>query len=111
MDDLQNSGELYHVMPEAKTDADRLRATGSTATAHPKGAGKVTYEPRKRPTLRFSLDQWDAERAFVGDPEPIRWLVKGSIPAGVSGMVAAAGDTGKSYILLDLCERVARGFG
>ena len=46
---------------------------------------------------------------YHGEPKKVEWLVVGSIPLGQPGMVAAMGDTGKSYLLLDLCVRVACG--
>jgi len=46
---------------------------------------------------------------YEGEPTPSEWLVQGSIPLGSPGMIAAMGDTGKSFLLLDLCARVALG--
>jgi hypothetical protein len=54
----------------------------------------------------IDLGAWAADR-YSGDPPPIEWLVEGTIPKAVPVMVAAMGDTGKSYLLLDLCLRVA----
>ena len=45
----------------------------------------------------------------VGEPPSSKWLVCGTIPAGVPTMVAAQGDTGKSMLLLELGCRVAFG--
>jgi hypothetical protein len=39
----------------------------------------------------------------------MRWLVSGAVPEGVAGLVVAAGDTGKSYLLLELGMRIAWG--
>jgi hypothetical protein len=54
------------------------------------------------------FDEWDGN-AFNGVPAPRRYLIDGSLPLGVPGVVAAAGGLGKSYLMLDLALRVATG--
>ncbi len=56
----------------------------------------------------FSIFDWTVDR-FVGEAPPVKWLVDGVIPLGVPGMVSAAGDTGKSFALLELHRRIAFG--
>ncbi|WP_421579485.1 AAA family ATPase [Shinella sp. M31] len=56
----------------------------------------------------LSIFDWTVDR-FVGAAPPVEYLVDGVIPLGVPGMVSAAGDTGKSYALLELHRRVAFG--
>ena len=56
--------------------------------------------------LAFDLGDWDALSVFVGDAPPQKWLVSGAIPRGVAGIIAAAGDTGKSFTMMELCLRV-----
>jgi hypothetical protein len=62
------------------------------------------------PTPPLSIFDWTVDR-FVGAAPPVEYLVDGVIPMGVPGMVSAAGDTGKSYALLELHRRVAFGSG
>ncbi|WLR98615.1 AAA family ATPase [Shinella sumterensis] len=62
--------------------------------------------PALAPAL--SIFDWTVDR-FVGAAPPVEYLVDGVIPMGVPGMVSAAGDTGKSYALLELHRRVAFG--
>ena len=59
-------------------------------------------------TRTIDLYQWGAER-WEGDPPIRKYLVSGRIPLGVAVMVAAMGDTGKSFILLALAVLVATG--
>ncbi len=56
----------------------------------------------------LSIFEWTVDR-FVGEAPAVEWLVDGVIPLGVPGMVSAAGDTGKSFALLELHRRIAFG--
>lgn len=56
----------------------------------------------------LSIFEWTVDR-FVGEAPAVEYLVDGVIPLGVPGMVSAAGDTGKSFALLELHRRVAFG--
>ena len=56
----------------------------------------------------IDITEWGAER-WTGEPPARRYLVSGRIPLGVAVMVAAMGDTGKSFILLSLALLVATG--
>lgn len=66
------------------------------------------FENDTQPPARSRLE-FKTPLEYQGEPEPTEWLVEGGIPLGVPGMVAAMGDTGKSYLLLDLCVRIACG--
>jgi AAA domain-containing protein/bifunctional DNA primase/polymerase-like protein len=50
-----------------------------------------------------------ASSRFNDDPPEIQYLVNGSIEHGIPGIIPAMGDTGKSFLMLELCRRV--GFG
>lgn len=63
----------------------------------------IPAEPRE-----LSILEWTVDR-FVGEAPKVEYLVDGVIPLGVPGMVSAAGDTGKSFALLELHRRVAFG--
>lgn len=56
----------------------------------------------------FSIFDWTSSR-FVGDPPPPEYLVDGVIELGIPGMVAAMGEVGKSFTLLELKRRIAFG--
>lgn len=56
----------------------------------------------------LSIFEWTVDR-FVGEAPAVKYLVDGVIPLGIPGMVSAAGDTGKSFALLELHRRVAFG--
>jgi len=72
----------------------------------PNGHAKTASGP---PPLPFTLMEWDARAAFAGDAPPQRWLISHVIPRGVAGLIASAGDLGKSFLCLELCLRVTRG--
>jgi hypothetical protein len=59
--------------------------------------------------LKFDLDHWDAREAFKGEAPEQTWLIGGIMPRGVAGLLAAAGDTGKSFTALEPCLQVTRG--
>jgi hypothetical protein len=65
----------------------------------------VIGEQQEKP---FSILDFCAEN-FTGEPEPIKWLFDEVVPLGIPMMVAAMGDTGKSYMALHACCRVAYG--
>lgn len=62
------------------------------------------------PTDPPALDllSWGAER-FSGTPEPAKELVEGRFRLGAPYMLAAMGDTGKGFLLLDLFLKIATG--
>ncbi len=66
----------------------------------------IEYDPGTPAKSRLEFETADS---IQGEPKPVQWLVQGSFPMGQPGMVAAMGDTGKSYLLLDLAIRVAIG--
>ncbi len=57
----------------------------------------------------LDLQAWNAAKCYSGKPPEIRWLVEGTIPSGVPVLLAAAGDTGKSFLALKLALAVACG--
>lgn len=67
-------------------------------------AVRVQLDRRGAPGL--SISDWGVER-FQG-PAPVReFLVEGMIPVGSSAMLAAMGDAGKGFLLLDLLLKVS----
>lgn len=67
--------------------------------------GEVTLEG---PPPGLDLNAWRSSR-FVGEPPEIQWLIRDAIPMGIPAMVAAAGDVGKSMLLLEAGRRIAFG--
>lgn len=67
-----------------------------------------TTAPKDVPTQARSvaLVDWST---LTGMPPQTEWLVGGTIPLGEPGLIASMGGLGKSYLLLDLCVRVASG--
>lgn len=86
---------------DAGNDADALVALCTGAA--PVAANDNAPSP-------LSIFDWTVDR-FVGEAPRVEYLVDGVIPMGVPGMVSAAGDTGKSFALLELHRRVAFGSG
>ena len=58
----------------------------------------------------FRIRDWGMDR-YVGAAKPIDWLIEDVLPRGIPGLMASMGGIGKSYLLLDLCVRVAAGPG
>jgi hypothetical protein len=56
----------------------------------------------------YDLPKFVSSR-FNSNPPDIKYLVDRSIEHGIPGIVPAMGDTGKSFLMLELCRRV--GFG
>lgn len=56
----------------------------------------------------LDLMAWTADR-YAGEPKPIKWLCKGTIPLGIPALIAAMGGLGKSYLALDLALQIAAG--
>jgi AAA domain len=72
----------------------------STASGFDFEAAYAAAAPRT-----LTLREYGAER-FTGSPPPVSWLVEGSIPLGVPVLLAAMGDTGKSFVALSVCYHV-----
>src|SRR4051794_38165738 len=65
---------------------------------------------RPESSLNFHIEDWAAVAPrFMGQPPKTAWLVSETIPLRVPGMVAAMGDLGKSFLLVDLAMRVTCG--
>jgi hypothetical protein len=86
---------------DAGNEADALVALCSSADPIP-------ANDNQRPSPPFSIFEWTVDR-FVGPAPAVEYLVDGVIPLGVPGMVAAMGDTGKSFAMLELHRRVSFG--
>jgi hypothetical protein len=56
----------------------------------------------------YDLLRFTASR-FSSNPPEIEYLVDRSIEHGIPGIIPAMGDTGKSFLMLELCRRVAFG--
>lgn len=64
----------------------------------------ATVAPQKQ---GLDLSAWDAVEICKGEAPPRQWLVDQTIPLSAVTLFAAAGDTGKGMILLDLALKVA----
>ncbi len=100
-------------IPEARQDNTRLvdtsRLVANGLAKHP-GAdtASVVANDNRLDGGAFSIFDWPASR-FAGDPPKVIELVEGVIPQGIPAMIAAMGDTGKSYAALELHRRVSFG--
>ena len=61
------------------------------------------YDARKPP---FVILDWGVDR-FTGEAPDIEWLVEGVLPTRTPGMLCSLGGVGKSFLMLDLCVRLA----
>ncbi len=85
----------------------RFHATGLKREPIPLGAKSRQAANDNKPDS-LDLNDWKSSR-YEGEPSPIEYLVRGVIPMGVPGMVAAMGGAGKSFSLLELHRRVSFG--
>lgn len=68
--------------------------------------GSILVAPDATPPLLIT--DWGMHR-YAGKAPDQEWLVDNILPRRVPGLIAAIGGLGKSYILLDLCLKVAGG--
>ena len=68
--------------------------------------GSVLVAPDAIPPLLIT--DWGMHR-YAGKAPDQEWLIDNILPRRVPGLIAAIGGLGKSYILLDLCLKVAGG--
>ena len=54
----------------------------------------------------YDLMKFTSSR-FNSEPPPVEYLVDKSIEHGIPGIIPAMGDTGKSFLMLELCRRTA----
>jgi hypothetical protein len=71
------------------------RAESQTNSAAPATSARI-----------IELSSYGAER-FTGPPPPVQWLVEDVFPLGVPAVLAAIGDTGKSFSALNLCYHIS----
>lgn len=108
---LQKASEGAYTVKQLSAYANMLLSPG--LPLHPSqaremdAAGELEAANDNNPKV-INIADWKSGR-FSGEPKPVSYLVEGSIPLGVAGMVAAMGDTGKSYALLELHRRVSFG--
>lgn len=57
---------------------------------------------------KLIVSEWSISR-YAGEPDPVKWLIEGVVPAGIPMLLAAIGGLGKSFLLLDLAIKVAGG--
>jgi len=69
--------------------------------------GDLVPESEKK---EFSLDDWKIDQ-YVDEPEPLEYLIRPTLPVETVALLASMGGVGKSYMLLDICVRLAAGVG
>ncbi|MCV0396947.1 MAG: AAA family ATPase [Rhizobiaceae bacterium] len=74
------------------------------------GRRDLTAANDNKPQPALDIFAWKSSR-FVGDPPPVDFFVDGVVPLAVPMLVAAMGDTGKSYLMLETGRRCAFGEG
>jgi len=56
---------------------------------------------------RIVLSNWTCDMQFTRKAKPRQWLVDETIPLGCCSILAAMGDSGKGFMVLDLCLSVS----
>jgi hypothetical protein len=100
--------ELAKKPPVAANDNTPIGAIDKDGEPSQSPSAANSNKPLPAEPRAFSIFDWPASR-FVGEPPVIEELVEGTIPRAIPGMIAAMGDTGKSYAALELHRRVSFG--
>ena len=94
---------LENVEPGSEKHLER-RPPSATSVGEAKEA-RVAPASSASPLI---ITDWGMHR-YAGKAPDQEWLIENILPARVPGLVAAIGGLGKSFILLDLCMKVAGG--
>lgn len=94
---------LENVEPGSEKHLERL-PPAATSVGEAKEA-RVAPASSASPLI---ITDWGMHR-YSGEAPDQEWLIENILPARVPGLVAAIGGLGKSFILLDLCMKVAGG--
>ena len=118
LDDDQRGRKLFeqranYQLKRAERGQLRILNEIEAGSEIPDAALPVAAEGRERnglptasPTLNIS--DWGMDR-YAGPAPEMEFLIDNILPVRVPGLLAAVGGLGKSYILLDLCMKVAGG--
>jgi replicative DNA helicase len=90
------TGDPAEVLRDLQSDLEGLEGPGI-------GEGK---EARRKP---LRIDELEVSRFLDHEPEPIRYIFQDLLPAGIVAEIAAAGGTGKSFLVLGLAMSAASG--
>ena len=74
----------------------------------PKIPSVAVSEGASLPTAPLRILDWGVDR-YAGSAPEQEWLIENVLPKRIPGLIAAIGGLGKSFILLDLCLKVAGG--
>ena len=58
----------------------------------------------------FSIPDWGIAQ-FLGAAPPVDWLIEGILPRATPSVLCSLGGVGKSFLMLDLCAKIAAGPG
>ena len=84
---------------------DDVNADEQSEQDHDKAEAKARTANDNTPGV-VNIFEWTSRR-YQGEPEPTEYLVDGVIEKGIPAMVAAMGEVGKSFALLELMRRIA----
>jgi hypothetical protein len=94
-----------YTVADTRREVRGMIVGGRRKWAVPNPDHNIEDEPAVTP---LDLMAWTADR-YAGEPKPITWLCKGTIPLGIPALIAAMGGLGKSYLALDLALQIAAG--
>lgn len=92
--------------PSGENDGVAAGVLGARTIDYISSTSPTHERPRNSVGRVLDLNAWRSSR-LVGEPPEVQWLVRDAVPLAVPGMVAAQGDAGKSFLLLDLARRIA----
>lgn len=103
-------GDL-RVLEELKAKI-KAQALTHRIVATPTSSEPTEFDFPTKPTVvdppRLLISDWSFER-YMGEPEPMKWLIENVAEIGVAGLFCAQGGLGKSFMMLDLAINVASG--
>lgn len=97
---------IYDIIAEYESRPRQTFTPAPEWDKEPAGQAKASPAGRTQTARALTLTDW-VGTAFVGEPKPVEWLVERAVPLGVPFLIAAMGDTGKSFLLLNLAHKVA----
>lgn len=71
------------------------------------GIDAVKDQILEAPASRVTLSDWSCDLQFQRKAKDREWLIEDTIPLGTCSILAAMGDSGKGFMMLDLCLSVA----
>jgi hypothetical protein len=101
---IERTGGAVKILNVPEGKSPKWDAADAVSEGFDVGAFLGSAKPERK--LRFELESWGMD-AYKGKPPEREWLVNHTFPMAALSILAAAGDTGKGMLCLDLALKVA----